>query len=349
MAKSSYGEKVQNYLHTLVPKNKEEDESNSKIARLISVYAKAKSDYEAIPVSEAVSRLAAARFLRDTAENTIMYFRDPTKSHEGRVLANILHKDELLADLESTCKMAQASVVYLSGGRKRKFDKHAYETLPRSAKRQEVKASRRQRSPSRGRERRSRSPIKQRHESEIDTRHRDLRNSSIIESPPPPPPPPPPPKRPSCKRTSRDGPKRPFGYSRHVDSYHPGDRSNTTHAHPPHSAYHQQEHYYRTSPEHIGTAMYGYESGGGGAYTDFSPRYTTQRQTQEQQHHGYGEYGPGPGNGYGYGHFGYGNGGERKKNRDGDLDREYEGGGRRRRRVGGNGGEGNGYEPPLMC
>ena len=81
---------------------------------------------------DSVAKLNAARFLRDTAENTIMYFRDAPKSGVGQLSSNRMK--ELMADLQSTCKAAQASVVTLSGGRKRKFDRHAFEVLPRKAK-----------------------------------------------------------------------------------------------------------------------------------------------------------------------------------------------------------------------
>src|SRR5438045_2069149 len=59
-------------------------------------------------MSRATAR--AARFLRDTAENMLSYF-------ENKPADPIL-----MAELDTTCKMAQEAAVSLTGGKKRKFD-----------------------------------------------------------------------------------------------------------------------------------------------------------------------------------------------------------------------------------
>lgn len=127
-AENSYGDNGQRQPKDSPAKAKEDD-ADAKIARLTSVYEKAKSDFEAVSTADTIAKLEAARFLRDTAENTILYFREPNKSSSSHAEDSKIK--ELIADLETTGKMAQASVVTLSGGRKRRFDLRAYEVLPR--------------------------------------------------------------------------------------------------------------------------------------------------------------------------------------------------------------------------
>lgn len=81
-----------------------------KLKRLWEVYEKAKSDYFAVSDSKSNDLVGAAKFLRDTAENTQQYLTD--KSIDPI----------MLAELQSTYNMAKATVVSLTGGKKRKFD-----------------------------------------------------------------------------------------------------------------------------------------------------------------------------------------------------------------------------------
>jgi hypothetical protein len=266
------------------PENKEDDR-DAKIARLMSVYEKAKSDFEAVAAGDTVAKLSAARFLRDTAENTIMYFRDRTKLGDDH--AAVSDVQDLIADLESTCKMAQASVVSLSGGRKRKFDKHDYEVLPRisQGRGDHAKFSRRANSSSGCRGRR----VKNWQESQGDFRSMEL------------------PSQRSDSSAREPGPHRPFGYSRPVDSYQPGhdhghgaggSSGSHSHAHP----YQHQPHYAETSNPAL--EAYGYERGGQRYH---SRDTTTQfRVPQEYSQRGF--------SGHGYGYVGYGDGGGQVQN-----------------------------------
>ncbi len=208
---------------------------DANITRLSSIYEKAKSDFEAVPSSDTIAKLAAARFLRDTAENTIMYFRNPTRSDDGHDAATS-NMEELISNLEATCKMAQASVVTLSGGRKRKFDRHDYEVLPRKAHGNGYhgRSSRRGHDSSGGGwSLGGRPPAKQWQDSS-----RDVRRSVEL--------------FPQRLDSSRD--RRTFDYPRPVDSYHPANEAETgSHAHP----YPQQHHHF---PGSSSSAAHGYES-----------------------------------------------------------------------------------------
>ena len=101
-----------------------------KLARLWSVYQRARSDFHA--VTDATDRAphqtsAAARFLRDSAENTLHYL----KSSKGT-------EPIMVAELEGTYRMAKDVADSLAGGRKRKFDtietKAKMKTKPQLAK-----------------------------------------------------------------------------------------------------------------------------------------------------------------------------------------------------------------------
>ena len=82
-----------------------------KLKRLWSVYENARSDYLAVKDNHDRTKLTGAKFLRDTAENTLEYLK-------GK------HVDALMmAELEGTFRMAKSIVVDLSGGKKRKFDR----------------------------------------------------------------------------------------------------------------------------------------------------------------------------------------------------------------------------------
>ena len=81
-----------------------------KLAGLWSVYEQAKADYLAVAEKHNYSTAKAARFLRDTAENTLMY------------LENKNTDPIMMAELEATYQMAKSMAVSLTGGKKRKFD-----------------------------------------------------------------------------------------------------------------------------------------------------------------------------------------------------------------------------------
>ncbi|KIW11794.1 hypothetical protein PV08_09066 [Exophiala spinifera] len=83
---------------------------DTQVTRLWQVYEQAKADFNAVPNREGQEIIDAAKFLRDTAENAIQYLADKDVDPEA------------MAELQSTCNMAKANVVSLTGGRKRKFD-----------------------------------------------------------------------------------------------------------------------------------------------------------------------------------------------------------------------------------
>ncbi|KAI1615085.1 hypothetical protein EDD37DRAFT_609036 [Exophiala viscosa] len=86
------------------------EEMEPMLKRLWEVYENAKSDYFARSDSKSDDLIGAAKFLRDTAENTQQYLTDKPID------------PNMLAELQSTYDMAKATVVSLSGGKKRKFD-----------------------------------------------------------------------------------------------------------------------------------------------------------------------------------------------------------------------------------
>lgn len=81
------------------------------VGRLWSLYEKARADFQAVvPERDSQATADSARFLRDTAENTIQYLKtqkfDPI----------------LMAELHAVYDLAKATAVSATGGRKRKFD-----------------------------------------------------------------------------------------------------------------------------------------------------------------------------------------------------------------------------------
>lgn len=84
---------------------------NERVTRMLAVYHRAKEDYQRIKRRDNVEPLHAVRFLRDTAENTILYLR-----------ANGFFDHELIPELESMFDYARDKAAQLSGGRKRHFD-----------------------------------------------------------------------------------------------------------------------------------------------------------------------------------------------------------------------------------
>ncbi|KIW64369.1 hypothetical protein, variant 2 [Phialophora macrospora] len=83
-----------------------------KLAALWSVYEIARADYlVALDKSDREKTITTAKFLRDTAENILLYLENKT--------ADAL----MIAELEGTFKHAKTTVVCLTGGKIRKFDK----------------------------------------------------------------------------------------------------------------------------------------------------------------------------------------------------------------------------------
>ncbi|KAK5103711.1 hypothetical protein LTS08_003129 [Lithohypha guttulata] len=78
--------------------------------RLWTVYEKAKEDFFAISDSNSFDKQAAAKFLRDTAENTLEYLADKDPGQQ------------LLDELKMTLAVAKHTAMTLHGGKKRKFD-----------------------------------------------------------------------------------------------------------------------------------------------------------------------------------------------------------------------------------
>jgi hypothetical protein len=86
-------------------------EMEPQVARLWSLYEKARADFQAvIPNKDSQATAESARFLRDTAENTIQYLKskyfDPV----------------LMAELRAVYDLSKATAVSATGGKKRKFD-----------------------------------------------------------------------------------------------------------------------------------------------------------------------------------------------------------------------------------
>ncbi len=246
---------------------------DERIARLISIYEKAKSDFKAVPDNETDAKMEAARFLRDTAENTVMYFRDPTKTSTAHSASR--NMEEIINDLEATCKAAQASVVSLTGGRKRKFDKHDYEVLPRGARGgYRGRSSRRGYSSSdRGRGRATGNySNKKWHTSDRDVR----RNVDLF---------------PDYHSSPRDHPTG-YGYTRPVDSYHPGSDPApvSTHAHPYEQQ--QQQHHLAGAYDYEGISQQYQDAG------DYASQYDYGGGAEQQAYEGYAydnRYGQGSG------------------------------------------------------
>ena len=88
------------------------------LAKIWAVYQEAKQDYDkkADHEDDAV-KFKAAKFLRDTAENILIQLKGKNTD------------EDMLMELNSTFKMAKAMVVSLSGGKKRKFDPVAMDSV----------------------------------------------------------------------------------------------------------------------------------------------------------------------------------------------------------------------------
>lgn len=80
------------------------------LAQLWSVYETAKEEYLAVANQGNERTIKAAKFLRDTAENTLHHLQNKNVD------------DIMLAELKGNYEMAKTVVVSLTGGKKRKFD-----------------------------------------------------------------------------------------------------------------------------------------------------------------------------------------------------------------------------------
>lgn len=89
------------------------DEIQNRITRLLSTYQTAKDDYFGSLQQSGMVSMDAARFLRDTAENTLRYLRSNGLAEEN---------GGLVTELEYTFAAARDKATALSGGRKRHFD-----------------------------------------------------------------------------------------------------------------------------------------------------------------------------------------------------------------------------------
>lgn len=78
--------------------------------RLWTVYDQAKEEFYAIAEPNSIAKQKAAKFLRDTAENTLQYLQDR-------------HGDlRLLREVETNLEVSKHIAMALHGGKKRKFD-----------------------------------------------------------------------------------------------------------------------------------------------------------------------------------------------------------------------------------
>ena len=96
------------------------NEEDPKLNRLLGMFHQAKNDFRVAPL-RSIDRTKAAKFLRDTIENTLAYIttkqlaargKKPTKGFESSTLE----------DLQETLKQARAVAEEGSGGKKRRFD-----------------------------------------------------------------------------------------------------------------------------------------------------------------------------------------------------------------------------------
>ena len=94
------------------------EDMEPKLATMWSVYESARNDYSTaldIPTGKEKT-IRVAKFLRDTAENIIMYL-------ENKYTQNKTVDSLMLAELKTTFTHAKTTVVCLTGGKNRKFDR----------------------------------------------------------------------------------------------------------------------------------------------------------------------------------------------------------------------------------
>ncbi|PWY72197.1 hypothetical protein BO94DRAFT_539321 [Aspergillus sclerotioniger CBS 115572] len=92
--------------------------------RLIQVYCAAKKEYDDEKHREGVHDLSLVRYLRDTAENTLLYLQ-----------GNGMSDYPFIQDIENSFKMAKDKAAQLSGGRGRRFDEPREPRYPPKHKR----------------------------------------------------------------------------------------------------------------------------------------------------------------------------------------------------------------------
>jgi hypothetical protein len=196
-------------------------------ARLWTVYEQAKGEFFAVPDPFCAKKQATARFLRDTAENTLQYLQDKAVD------------PQLLEELETALNVANRSANAFHGGRKRKFEEPVLAepvkwTLaarttrndPRNAESDgwmHERDSRAFQEPIRGEFAGHTRALVQHRRWEPPTNITQGRRNAVLELFPVEQGP----KRKRKKQQPRTQPGRghsniPFGYSRPVDSYHPG-------------------------------------------------------------------------------------------------------------------------------
>ncbi|PWY89031.1 hypothetical protein BO70DRAFT_377485 [Aspergillus heteromorphus CBS 117.55] len=89
----------------------DDDRLRAQADRLIEVYRLAKSEYYGEKKRDGVDLLSLVRYLRDTAENTLLYLQ-----------ANGMADHPLVSDIKYSFEMAKDKAAQLSGGRARHFD-----------------------------------------------------------------------------------------------------------------------------------------------------------------------------------------------------------------------------------
>ncbi|RAL04715.1 uncharacterized protein BO80DRAFT_347360 [Aspergillus ibericus CBS 121593] len=92
--------------------------------RLIQVYRAAKTEYSDEKQRDGVHDLSLVRYLRDTAENTLLYLQ-----------GNGMSDHPLIQEIEYSFKMARDKAAQLSGGRGRRFDEPREPRYPPKLKR----------------------------------------------------------------------------------------------------------------------------------------------------------------------------------------------------------------------
>ncbi|KAK2812956.1 hypothetical protein FQN50_000977 [Emmonsiellopsis sp. PD_5] len=82
------------------------------LSRSLVTFSSAQREYNSVPDTDVVAKSRAAKFLRDTAENTLNYLRARHMDHY------------MVPELEAAFQMAKEKAIALSGGRKRPFEIH---------------------------------------------------------------------------------------------------------------------------------------------------------------------------------------------------------------------------------
>ncbi|KAK2731973.1 hypothetical protein FQN55_004301 [Onygenales sp. PD_40] len=82
------------------------------LARSLVTFSSAQREYNSVTDTDVVAKSRAAKFLRDTAENTLNYLRARNMDHY------------MVPELEAAFQMAKEKAIALSGGRKRPFEIH---------------------------------------------------------------------------------------------------------------------------------------------------------------------------------------------------------------------------------